>query len=904
MLLLAGFLGSAALFGLSYRLETQMVRTEFLRHAHTISSTFQRNLSASLDAVDSLAALYASSESVERDEFRAFAGSLLDRRDYLQALEWAPRVDDDQRAVFEAVQRLEVGPEFRIRERANSGTIAVAARRPEYFPVTYVEPLRGNEAALGFDLASDSTRLAAMARARDTGEQAATQPVHLVQEEPGQQSGVLVLQPIYRNDLPHSSVSERRANLEGFVVGVIRVGDVVAATLRDLRRHDFIFFLSDTAADAGSPPLYHRAAAGSDSSEDCWTSTLQIAGRPWRLELRPAKGSFRAHRSWPIWTLPAVGGLITLLLLSQWLNSSRSAEAIRQSHAALESALGAVSRAKAEADLLNSITERVNSGWELREILDYVYEAFSPVIPYDRIGFAEVEADGRHVRSCWAKSRTGVLRLAADYRAPLAGSSLATIIESGTARILNDLEEHLRAHPASTSTRLLLAEGIRSSLTCPLKAQGKPVGFLFFSSQRSNTYAQNHIRTFERVASTLSVIVQKARLYEELTAKHAKLEEEIAGRLKAERTLSLVFERRQQRYQAGGTLRHDAPCYVERRADRELLQELERGGLCYVLTSRQMGKSSLMVRTSHLLEQRGIGSVALDLTAIGQNLTAEQWYDGLGVRIGWQLQQEDALEHAWSEYSRLSPVQRLFTALQTVVLARDSERFVVFVDELDTVRSLPFSTNEFFAAIRECHNRRAEDPNLERLTFCLLGTVLPNDLIEDPQMTPFNIGLHIPLEDFTPAEAAPLARGLDRPAPVADELLRRVLHWTGGHPYLTLRMCKALTEDTSLQTSPAVDDLCERLFLTAGSRDGDDNLTYARENLLRCRKPRQALEVYARVRSGETVHADPVNPVFNCLDLSGIVRSDRGRLRVRNRIYERVFNSAWVVQQLATLPEP
>jgi hypothetical protein len=76
-----------------------------------------------------------------------------------------------------------------------------------------------------------------------------------------------------------------------------------------------------------------------------------------------------------------------------------------------------------------------------------VYEAFSTVIPYDRIGFAEVEADGRYVRSCWAKSRSGVLQLPTGYRAPLAGSSLATIIESGAARILNDLEAHLRVHP-------------------------------------------------------------------------------------------------------------------------------------------------------------------------------------------------------------------------------------------------------------------------------------------------------------------------------------------------------------------------------------------------------------------------------------------------------------------------
>src|SRR5437763_12707228 len=88
-------------------------------------------------------------------------------------------------------------------------------------------------------------------------------------------------------------------------------------------------------------------------------------------------------------------------------------------------------------------------------------------------------------------------------------------------------------------------------------------------------------------------------------------------------------------------------------------------------------------------------------------------------------------------------------------------RLVIFIDEIGGVRSLPFSTDEFFAAIRECYNRRTRDPSFERLTFCLLGVASPSDLIRDTRLTPFNIGKRIELTDFTEAESAILAIGME-----------------------------------------------------------------------------------------------------------------------------------------------
>lgn len=181
-----------------------------------------------------------------------------------------------------------------------------------------------------------------------------------------------------------------------------------------------------------------------------------------------------------------------------------------------------------ETEKINQITANINAGLLLDDILERVYHDFRHVIPYNRIGFALIEDDGRTVRAHWAKSDQMILKLTKDYSAELAGSSLETIIATGRPRILNDLAAYLRGKPHSASTRLVFEEGMRSSLTCPLIANGAPVGFMFFSSTQPNTYIDVHVDTFKRIAGQLSVILEKGRLVTELSAQKVEIERQNA----------------------------------------------------------------------------------------------------------------------------------------------------------------------------------------------------------------------------------------------------------------------------------------------------------------------------------------------------------------------------------------
>jgi diguanylate cyclase (GGDEF)-like protein len=169
-----------------------------------------------------------------------------------------------------------------------------------------------------------------------------------------------------------------------------------------------------------------------------------------------------------------------------------------------------------EAGRLAQMHQDVSAPVILDRLMDSVFDSFRGKVPYDRIGLALLEEGGSLVRTRWVRSNLPEIKLEFGYSESLLGSSLKGILESGEPRMLDDLAAYLKQHPRSPSTRLLVDEGMRSSLTCPLVIKEKPVGLIFFSSSETKTYTQEHCDSVQQCCGRLARLIEKSRLYENL----------------------------------------------------------------------------------------------------------------------------------------------------------------------------------------------------------------------------------------------------------------------------------------------------------------------------------------------------------------------------------------------------
>src|SRR5258706_2229014 len=342
----------------------------------------------------------------------------------------------------------------------------------------------------------------------------------------------------------------------------------------------------------------------------------------------------------------------------------------------------------------------------------------------------------------------------------------------------------------------------------------------------------------------------------------------------------------------GGTLRANTPSYGKRPADDELFDALMDREYCYVLTPRQMGKSSLMIHTSQRLKDQNIKTAVVDIQGIGSNKDRE-WYASLLSQIRRGLRLSVDIEAWMKQKSNIGLGQLFVDFIQDVVLAEISEQVVIFLDEVDWMIKIDFR-DDFFASIRSIYNARAQYSEFNRISFVLLGVASPADLISEPTRTPFNIGHAIPLQELSLEDAKPLQDGLDKVCPGEGErILERIFYWTNGHPYLTQKLCKSIAESTKTNWSDCeIDNLVDRLLLSEESRK-EANLKFIQDRIFSNEYFAQMLKLYKHVRQTK-VKENGQSILQNQLMLSGLLSTRNGYLEVRNKIYEAVFNDKWI----------
>lgn len=336
LILVLGLGTTFAATGWVERWERLSRQSEFQQQTNNLTTALQRTTNRYIDLLLSISDLYdAGNNDVDEAAFRRFVSRAVSTYPGIQALEWAPQVLHRERDTYEQrLSALTSNNRTSITEwDEQTNTLVPAAHRDRYIPVTFLEPLASNEAALGYDLASDETRRMALEQARDTGAIAATGRVQLVQETTKNQYGFLVFVPIYRTSA--STPAARREAIVGYVLGVFRVADVVEESLQDLDYNIDFYILDQTAlpeeqllgaystdlqkvtAPSQVPAIPPSNRSFCASSIDC-VRQIQVGQRNWQIVFVPTNPS---SLLWGTLATLIIGLLLTatmLIYFSRW----------------------------------------------------------------------------------------------------------------------------------------------------------------------------------------------------------------------------------------------------------------------------------------------------------------------------------------------------------------------------------------------------------------------------------------------------------------------------------------------------------------------------------------------------------------------------------------------------------
>lgn len=336
---LLGIAVTAAVFFQVQNQERELAKQNFLRLAVERVAAIRSRLENEKTTLNAVEGFFGGSNLVGRDEFKTFIDTLHIDNNHIIAMQWVPTVPESGRGYFEEMARRDGLTDFVINERSPMGKSIPAAPRPLYYPVYYVEPLAGNEDALGFDLGSSTTRLAALERARDSGEMVTSERIELLQL-PTDRAGVLIISPVYQPNRVHDTVETRRRNLRGFVLQVVRLsslfGSLAERSNGTQTNAPYHLYVHDETDGAPGKELYvqHAQHEGADVADEeigqtAYEERFHVGGRDWRVTVHSTGAqelSIAAHA----WNAAAVALFITALVMWMLLTNARKRETIER----------------------------------------------------------------------------------------------------------------------------------------------------------------------------------------------------------------------------------------------------------------------------------------------------------------------------------------------------------------------------------------------------------------------------------------------------------------------------------------------------------------------------------------------------------------------------------------------
>lgn len=326
MVVIVGLILGVSVFVMVDNREKENMRLEFESRAELIADSMQGRINEYVSTLQFLGDFIYNSSRLGRVKFSNFVKGPVYRYPAIKALSWDILVEDADRAAFEQGMRQEGFSDFQIREKNAQGEMIPAGKRKDYVVVTYIDPYEENKAAQGYDVASEDLRRKGLLAAMHSGMPWATQRLKLIQDDDNSY-GLLVLLPIFKQEIPLDMQADDFGNLRGFAVEVLKIGDVVDSVFSVFSGQGIDVSLFDLSAPPGEQFLCLKLSEESravlnkvDSNRILqspeYSRALEFAGRAWEMRFTRSPSYIMTHTGHHAYVILAGILLLTLMMAS------------------------------------------------------------------------------------------------------------------------------------------------------------------------------------------------------------------------------------------------------------------------------------------------------------------------------------------------------------------------------------------------------------------------------------------------------------------------------------------------------------------------------------------------------------------------------------------------------------